>query len=533
MEKIFMSEKKRSVGNVAARTFYYLFISKLISLVLTSVAFVVVARLLGPSNYGTYTFAIAYYSLIGAGGTLGVGSYFSKNLSKLKQDDDLKSIPKILANGYSFLFPLLAALALIGFVLSGFVSSHFASTGIAPIYLELASAILFFSLIEGATDSALIGLGKGGLAAVTIITIDVIQFGLSIFLVLSGYGVIGAIIGLLAGNVAGFILAMYYISKEAFFRFGLPERLPKKKEIVEMLRFSMPLGGNNIVMAGISNLVVLMLGLFVYQPKYILGNYGIALKGVALMAAFYGTVISTVLPAFSATDPGRIGDGEGREDKINRIFLYSLIVTLPVIIYMGVFSKSAIYLFLTDNYALAPTYLSIIAFGTALGMPALYLGGFMASLGKTKQLFKCYLYSGIVQIVLLFFLIPRFNAIGAILSVFVIGNLIYSALILRKAVEVSKFRFDYNKIARFVGSGVFVTLILIAVNLAVLRLGNHYIISLVAGLIALAIVYPQSLVLFKVINKEDTALIRRVSEDIPTLGFLITLLNKYINLFLR
>ena len=139
-----MSEKKRSVGNVAARTFYYLFISKLISLVLTSAAFVVVARLLGPSNYGTYTFAIAYYSFIGAGGTLGVGSYFSKNLSKLKQEDDLKSIPRVLANGYSFIFPLLAALALIGFVLSGFVSSHFASTGVAPIYLELASAILFF-----------------------------------------------------------------------------------------------------------------------------------------------------------------------------------------------------------------------------------------------------------------------------------------------------------------------------------------------------------------------------------------------------
>ena len=528
-----MSEKRRSVGKVAAGTFYYLFISKFVGLVVTSIAFVIIARLLGPSNYGTYTFSIAYYSLIGAGGALGIGSYFSKNLSRLRQDEDFKSMPKVLMTGYVFLFPVIVALALLGMILSGFVASHFGSTGVTATYLEMTSAIIFFSLIEGATDSALIGIGKGKLAAITIVAIDIIQFGLSIFLVVEGYGVSGAIIGLLVGNVVGFILAIYYISRETFVKFGLPEKIPNKKEVLEMLRFSLPLGGNNIMLAGVSNLAVLLLGFFVYKPQYILGNYGIALKGVTLMAVFYGTVISTILPAFSAANPIS-GEETIRKNSVNnRIFLYSLIVTLPVIIYIGVFSKSAIYLFLTSKYALAPIYLSIIALGTAFGMPALYMGGLMASLGKTKPLFKCFLYSGIVQILLLILLIPRFDAVGAIFSVFIVGNLLSSALIFRATIKISKLHFEYGKLIRFICSCIFSTFILIAVNFAISHFGSHDIISLVAGIITLVIVYPQSLVLFGTIGKEDTEVIKKASEEIPTMGFLISFLNKYINLFLR
>jgi len=60
-------------------------IGRILTFVMTGIALVIVARLLGPSQYGVYTLAVAFASIFGSIGYFGIGTAVNKFVSESKQ----------------------------------------------------------------------------------------------------------------------------------------------------------------------------------------------------------------------------------------------------------------------------------------------------------------------------------------------------------------------------------------------------------------------------------------------------------------
>ena len=105
---------------------------------------------------------------------------------------------------------------------------------------------------------------------------------------------------------------------------------------------------------------------------------------------------TALLPLFSKAMASR------RKDEINatynRIFFYSLMVTLPFIAFVAVLAKPGVELFLSSGYSQAGEYLTLIALGSMIEAFQYYISNLLISRGVTMPLVKVLLFSNIVQL---------------------------------------------------------------------------------------------------------------------------------------
>ena len=164
--------EKEGLGSIASGLLFPMLAGNLITIAVSGLMFIIIARLLGPSNYGIYTLAIGFYSIIDSVGHMGIGSYFNRYLAEFNESGETKKILRIVTSGYTVLVIVAALLTLLALVISPyFATVIYKSTGIQIFTLQLAALTIFFFAVSGATYSALVGLRKGRLAAaVSVVT---------------------------------------------------------------------------------------------------------------------------------------------------------------------------------------------------------------------------------------------------------------------------------------------------------------------------------------------------------------------------
>ncbi|MDE1762529.1 MAG: polysaccharide biosynthesis protein [Candidatus Micrarchaeota archaeon] len=521
-----MKTKQESIGRRATRTFFASVVGKLIALVITTITFIAIARLLGPSGYGIYTVAIGYAALIGAVSIFGIAAYFDRNIASLSYKKDGKGIGKVIANGYAIIIPASIVLAVIGIGLSGYISgSILQNSGIAAFTLILVSIDLMFSTIWGASFSALIGFGRGKLASIALVAIGIVQLGLGVALIYAGYGVNGAVAGLLAGDFVGFALTSYYVYSAVKEYGKIQIALPKWKDVKETLIFALPVLSNNILVTGVVGFGTLFLS--VYAPNYILGNYGTALKGLGMMNVIYGTLAIVLIQAFSTViavtkKPKEISDA------YNKTISYSLLLNLPVVVFVGVFSKPLVNLFLGASYSLAPTYLFIIAVGTSMAIINSFTASFFIAAGKVKDLMWISLIAVVIQVISLILLVPAFTAIGAIVALYIIGSVSTLLLFIRGLRAKFGIRMNYKEmLSLFVANLVMGMLVSGILGVA----GNA--LEILAGMIAIVAIYPPLLVLFGGVDKKRLDELVHLVHNMPIMKEAIAYFGAYAGFFIR
>ncbi len=516
-------EDEEGFGKKAARTLSSLLLGKFLVVLITGATLVVVARLLGPSGYGIYTLAFGFSALVGAVGHFGIGTYFNKHLSEYSYSGNAHGISEALSAGYLILILVAAAFTLLGILLSGYVAAHvLQKSGISSATLVLASLSIFFSMLFGASYSGLIGLGSGKWASISNISEYMLQMVVSVALVVMGFGPNGAIIGLLSGYAFGFAVAIFALYKKAS-RYGKIIFMPRRTEILKALRFSLPVAGNNLLNTGTTNFATVLLG--IYATALLLGNYGTAYRGLNLMLVVYGTIGAVLLPMFSAALAGRHSVAE-IERLFERSITYSIAIALPVIVYVIVLSKPIVYIFLTKSYGTAPLYLSVIALGAAASLIPSYLSSILIGTGNVYRVFKNNILAALAQLASLYLLVPRFSAIGAIVSILFIGSAVQGVLFIRLVRQIFGARMRYRRIASLFASGA----LLAAVIYAVTYLPYNFL-QLAVGAAAVAVAYPGMLMLLGVLDRTLLEDVRRIAGRVFLFGSVVAYLSAYYNIF--
>ncbi len=190
-----MKEEKESLGSRSARTFSVLGIGRVVGLLLGVITVIIVARMLEPAGYGIYTLAFAFFMLIGATNNFGFGVYLAKHLAEYEEKNDKESFRKSLSSGYLSVAVIGILLSLLGIACSGVLASLLSSTGIQASTFALASTVIFFFMLYGTSDYALIGLGKNTVAVIVENLENVVLLVASVVLIGMGYGPNGAIAG--------------------------------------------------------------------------------------------------------------------------------------------------------------------------------------------------------------------------------------------------------------------------------------------------------------------------------------------------
>ncbi len=507
-----MPEDRETLGRRSARTFSALTLGRIFSLATALAALVVMARLLGPSEYGLYALAYAFFYLISATNNFGFGFYLTKRLSAYGDAKDGEGFSGALVSSYISVALIGIALTLIGIAVSGYAAALFHGSGATPMLFVLASLTVVFSMLYGTSDYALIGIGRNAIAVSIEICENVVLIVASVILIRMGFGASGAVAGLFisyaVAGVAGTILVFWASSRLVRLRL----RIPSRKEFADGFGFSLPMAAVNTLSSIVFGFGTLFLGIFVSTG--VLGNYNMANSARNAIALFYSTAAVMFLPLLSIAMARRAK--AGKRGAVGRVYekalLYSVVVTVPVIAYLGVFARPLIYLFISRAFTTAPLYLALMALGTVLGLVGIYAANLFAAMEKTSELLRYMLVSTCVQVAALLILTPLWGAPGSIVAVFFIGSIATDWLLIRGSRVRLGIRIRYGKLLR-----TFACNAVLALALALGLLIGSLVLELAYGIIVMAALYPPLLALFRALDRDDLATLEKATKELPSL----------------
>jgi O-antigen/teichoic acid export membrane protein len=513
-----------TIGRKAARTFYPSMIGKFVGLLITVLTFIAMARLLGSQGFGLFTLAVSYAALLGASSTFGVAMYFTKSMSEFSFKNDAKELANELVNGFASLIPIAVVCSLLGVVFSGYVSNVFLqNTGIEQFTLLIISADIFFSIIWGASYQAMIGLGEGRRAGASLVLSYLSQLIFGVSLILAGYGVNGAVSGVLIGDMVGVMVTTIYL-RRSLRRYGrMTIEPPRLAGVKRVFAFAIPLAIIELLGAVVTNFAPLLLGW--YTNASVVGNYGIALQGFGVLVIIYDTLSLVLLQAFSAVLSTR-KRAKKTEVTYNNSLFYCLFLMCPLIIFVGVFSQPIMYLLLGTGFGLAPALLTLMAISSVPLIVVASTRSFYLAAEKVKELLVCASIATVIQLAALLVLTPVFYATGLVVAVFLIWGLVYAALLIIGMKRIFRINMRFKKLIN-----ILVADLVVAMFASCVLLLNNYVAEIIVGFVLIALIYPPLLVVFRAIDRQSLLNLKAHVERIPFVETIVGYLTGYTNIF--
>ncbi len=516
------STKTLDIGVKHAGLATFVFLGKVISILAGALMLIIVARILGPTQYGIYVVALAVASFISAFGSINAGVYFNKKLPQLSSEKNMSAAGTFIGDSLLFFIIVSLILTIVGALLSTSISLVLFSSPSYSFYILLAVTSIFWTIAYGVYSTALVGVGTGTEVAVSTMLYLVLQAITSITLVLLGFGVTGAIIGYLTGFAVATVVSLYYLNRHVPIHFSLRGI---RQRLHEILSFSVPLTISGIVVGLSNNFAVILMGLLLI-PAGLIGQYGVALK--------VGTVIDTATGAISVVLVPLFATAIYSKQTISKIgnlyrasLFYGLLFAAPMVVFASVLSKNIIVTVFTASYSSAVLYMPIISIGLLISLVGGYASYVLISFGKVRKVMKYSVYVTIVQFAAMVLLGLEFRVIGIIVGYLYIGSIISAYLYIHE-LHVSGVRFQPGPILRVVMSNFILAIAFLPLLLLTIR--PLYV--LIIGVVEALIVYPFLLAKTRTVSKDDIMVLSKVSKQVPVLGSTLGALVSYTAFFI-
>ncbi|MCL4375801.1 oligosaccharide flippase family protein [Candidatus Marsarchaeota archaeon] len=504
------------IGIKNAKTASFVLVGRSASIVISTLMFVLIARMLLSENYGLYTAAIGATSLIIAFGSINIGTYFNKYIPKMIAEKDQKGIAVSIGDGIILLLAAFLAFFLIGILGSNIISLYIMHNAIYSILILAAIIGVYTSFFNSVVYSIIVSFGDGKRAAFSLVLNSVVQAIASVGLIMLGYGPLGAIIGYFLGSLFALIAGVFFISKHSkvhFVSHGL------RKRIGRMLKFSLPITVSNVLSNVANNLAIVLLS--VLFSAGVVGAYGISLRVGNLIDMVAGSIAVVLIPMFATAIHGS-SKGKNLDKFYGYSIYFAMFFTMPLICYIAIFSGNIIATVFTSSYSQSYIYMPLISIGILIGLFWNYSFSLLASMGKVREIFKFSVAIFGSDIVAVIILTPIFGAVGTIIALFYVGNIIGNYVYIR---YINKIGIKVN-----FGGPVRVLLsngILLFFLLPEILLSSFPKMELISGFVVIIIAYPALLVITRALRREEIELLDKVSKNIPILGRIMEVLLSY------
>ena len=279
-----------------------------------------------------------------------------------------------------------------------------------------------------------------------------LTIALAYYFVTTGWGIYGAIVGLLISKMMIFVIVFALILT----RIGL--RMPKFLMLREQLRFGLPLvpsGLSDWVMNSSDRYVIsIFLGtayVGYYSPGYILGNI------ILMFINSLGCVLPVVLTKHF--DEDRM---DAVETILSRTLKYFVALALPAVFGLSILSYPILSVLSTEEiasqgYLITPfVAMSMLLFGVAS-----ILGNIIALVKRTDLSAKIWILAAALNLGLSVLFVPKIGILGAALATlvafaFVLGSTAYCAL------RLFKLHIDFRFISKCFFASLIMSLVLVS-----------------------------------------------------------------------
>jgi len=221
------------------------------------------------------------------------------------------------------------------------------------------------------------------------------------------------------------------------------------------------------------------------------------------------------------------------EKSIGRFYNYAAYFTYvlitPALLYLMVLSKQFSYTVFSARYALAPLYISIISLGTLLWVLSVYTSMLLISANKVKELLKYSIIMVVIELLLLFTVVPLFNGLGLVIILFVISPVLVTVFLSRPVRKMLHIELEVRRLLGVVASGLISSALLVPLALFL----TNYTAILVIGLAMQIVFYPIILSLTKSIGRQELKIFEEITKKIPVVGYVIRLFVWYSGHFVR
>jgi stage V sporulation protein B len=375
------SNELTEIAGTAARGGLYLFVGNLATTVILAVGSIIIARLLGASNYGLYILTLLVPILVVSLTDVGINYALVRMPAKLRSEGDLQGASKTIRLG--FLFKIFVSI--VAFLVCYIGAEPIAATvlnrvELAPL-LRLTSILILFQPVLDAVSSSFNSLDLMQYTSGIQVLYSILKGALGPALVLVGFGIAGAIGGYVIGVAAAAIVgATILFTRHA--RPSFSEKVGSEPvRLAALVGYGLPLYLATLITAFLTQYQNIVMARFATNVE--IGNFNAAWNFNSLLVILLYPFTTAMFPMFSKMD--QVNSQGDLARALELAVKYASLLMIPAAVGVMVFSRDLVYLTYGEGYALAPRYLILVSalyFLTGVGYQI--LGTFLSGVAETR-----------------------------------------------------------------------------------------------------------------------------------------------------
>ncbi|MFW6141314.1 MAG: flippase [Candidatus Saliniplasma sp.] len=391
-------------------------------------------RLLGPDQWGLWSLTTGLVWLLAPLAQVAMSTTLTTYISKYKGNKEKVSSYVNSAYFVAILSGFIVSITLI--LLSDYLASSVFQDDRLKIFLLLAAGIIFFDQLNiinrdyyrGYKDFKIYNIFK------LIPSLSILVLTLSLLMIYSYRAIYLVISHVSIAALFCILVLIYMFRKEETFKLF---KLPKKNVTKKVLKFGVPLIFTMTFMTIMKSVDRVLIGYFLETSD--VGIYSVA-AGIPLMIGSMFAPISTVLlPTFSE----RESKGESSELILKEVFSFLLFISIPLIIFIILFSQDILQIVFGEEYMLGAMVLSLTSVEIFLFSGERLLGASVVASERTTRYALGMGISAISNISMNIILIPIWGIEGAAIAT-VLSFLILFIVII--SLSKKEYRFNVSQL---------------------------------------------------------------------------------------
>lgn len=410
---------------------------------------ILIARYLGVTDYGTLSFVISFTVLIGMGTDIGVSTFTTRELAQEKS-----KTKKFIDNLILFKIILSIFLCIITVLIVYLLGYSNLVIELTLIMFIEASFVTMFNFVNGVFQAhenlrpSAIGVMVYSISLLTLVFI-VSFLNLGILAIAISYAI-------------GYLLGLLYVSYILFKEFGVPNFEVDLSFWKNTTIKSIPFGLSIFFYMIYFSIDVVMISWL--AGDYATGIYNSAYKVISVFTAFYVIYQFVIFPLMSKLYSE---DTDLLKISFEQSFKYSLLILLPIIIWVYFYSPYLITLIYSAEFSLASVPMQILIWTVVF----LFINGVATSLlnsiGKEFSVTKIYVIAAIFNIVLNYLSIPKYTYIGA--SVTTVLSEVLILVLMMYSISKTKYKPNFSllkTVIKLIVSGLILTIAIYFINVS-------------------------------------------------------------------
>lgn len=350
---------------------------------------------IGPTDFGIYSAALSIFGLMSLFSDLGINRVLTRDIAR-----DESELPKLFSTAL-FLRTFSAAAAFLILTVFFFITDpsnlRFKLTTIALLSLVPQSIAL-------SIDAILIAVRRVSYSALGFFLFNMFSFIIGSCLIFLGYGVFGAIIAFLYGQLFYAVFLIYLLSKTSKLDF----RPFDFKTAKELLIKSWPYG--ILAAIGFASFRIDTVFLSFMRGGEETGIYSLAyrfLEAATIIPVAFGTVLYPVFSEHGA-------DIEKTKKLLNNSLIFGVIAGVGVLIGMVLMAPWFLNILLPESFSGSASALIILSLAIPFIFMHIPMGQLLMSKeGLLKKVLFLYLFIFLTNLSLILMIIPKYGYIGA------------------------------------------------------------------------------------------------------------------------